>query len=270
MNQELIYIGDKILQNNSYLAEQVRQLKEEEYGKKTVRTAEWEKLFSHIGEAIKGTATSRHQIEEWADREGDRKVKAKVDLTQSLRTINFVRRSIWQLFDEEVKEDRFSSQTVIHVSKTLDPLLDDVTNHFCQIYSTNIRLESEKKEMRLAELSAPVVPITEGVAVLPLIGEIDPPRGQKIMEISLRKSSELSLDHLLIDVSGVPVIDTEIAQYIYQIVNALQLVGVHATLTGLRPKIAKAVVDMGVSFAHVHTKASLQQALEEIGIYNHN
>ena len=270
MREELIYIGEKILRNSDQLATRVRDLKTEEFGIATVRTANWEELFTYIGEAIISEETSLQQIELWAGREGEQKVEAEVELDQSLRTINFVRRAIWGIFEEELTNDHFASQTVVQACKLINELLDEITKHFSQTYSKNIRLEWDRKEMRLAELSVPVVPITEGVAVLPLIGEIDTNRAQLIMETSLNKSAEAELDYIFIDVSGVPEIDTLIANYIYQVVQALELVGVHATLTGLRPDTAKALVDMGVTFNHVHTKAGLHQALEEIGIYIHH
>ncbi|MYL49683.1 STAS domain-containing protein [Halobacillus litoralis] len=271
MREEITYIGEKIAKNSDNLANRVRELKTEEFGSATIRTANWEELFSYIGEVITGDGpSSMHHIEMWADREGEQKVEAEVELDQSLRTMNFVRRAIWGIFSEELSNDQFSSSTVVHICKTINEVLDEITKHFSQTYSRNIRLEWERKEMRMAELSVPVVPITKGVAVLPLIGEVDTNRAQLIMETSLNKSSEFELDYIFIDVSGVPVIDTLIANYIYQVVHALELVGVHATLTGLRPETAKSLVDMGVDFTHVHTKAGLHQALEEIGIYIHH
>lgn len=270
MREEHIYIGEKILENSDQLATRVRELKTEEFGSATVRTANWEELFTIIGEAVISEETPLQQIELWANREGEQKVKAEVELYQSLRAIKFVREAIWGIFEEELTEDHFSSKTVVQVGKMVNELLDEITKYFSQTYSANIRLEWERKELRLAEISVPVVPITEGVAILPLIGEIDTSRAQQIMEVSLNHSAEAELDYLFIDVSGVPVIDTLVANYIYQVVQALELIGVHATLTGLRPETAKALVDMGVTFNHVNTKAGLHQALEEIGIYIHH
>ncbi|WP_226581752.1 STAS domain-containing protein [Halobacillus litoralis] len=269
MNREMGYIADKVIKNKEHLSKSVKKLKKEEYGKEALFTADWAALFSFIGESLSGDESAAEKVKKWADREAENKVTKDAELDQSLRTIHYVRRSLWEVFAEELEEDAFSSRTIIEVCKTINLLLDDISNRFCKTYSESIRIESERRDTRLAELSVPVVPITEGVAVLPLVGEIDTPRAQLIMETSLSQSTELDLDYLFIDVSGVPLIDTYIATYIYQVVHALELVGVHVTLTGLRPETAKAVVDLGVDFKRIHTKSGLHQALKEIGVYIH-
>lgn len=114
-------------------------------------------------------------------------------LDQSLSTVSFVRRAIWNVFKEEIEEDKFPSSVAIKVGKTINPLLDDVSFHFSQVYLESIRIDTQKEDLRLAELSVSVVSITRGVAVLPLIGEIDSQRAQLLMETSLTQSTELDL-----------------------------------------------------------------------------
>ncbi|ELK46370.1 STAS domain-containing protein [Halobacillus sp. ACCC02827] len=270
MNTEYMYIGEKLINDHVMLSDKVEEIGRSEFPRGYNKTAAWEKLFVYLGEALlNGSGQVDDKVFRWAEEAAERKVEAGISLDQSLQTIGFVRRALWEVFETQIEGNRFSPSSILQVCKVVNPLIDKVALYFSQVYLENIRIETEKKETRLEELSVPVVPITEGVAVLPLIGEVDTIRAQWMMEHTLDKSTVLDLDFLFIDVSGVPVIDTVVAHYIYQVVHALELVGVHATLTGLRPETAKALVDMGIDFAHVHTKAGLHQALEEIGMYRH-
>ncbi|MYL36721.1 STAS domain-containing protein [Halobacillus litoralis] len=267
MNNELSYIKDKIVSSKKVLDEQVKAMKKKEYGVEALMTADWEQLFMFISESLEEETLDVHEkVKVWSEKEVASKINQGGELSQSLRAVHFVRRVLWDHFKEELEQDAFSSSTIIKVSKAVSSILDEVTRHFSESYSRSIQQEAERKETRLAELSVPVVTIVEGVAVLPLIGEVDPPRARMVMDTSLRRSTELDLDELFIDVSGVPIIDTYVANYIYQIFHALELVGVKTTLTGLRPEMAKTMVDLGVNFKRIQTKGGLEQALSDLGI----
>jgi rsbT co-antagonist protein RsbR len=118
----------------------------------------------------------------------------------------------------------------------------------------------------LEELSVPVVAINKNVAVVPLIGEIDTHRSQLILEVTMEESSKLKLEYLILDVTGVPVIDTMVADNLFKVIYALKLLGVETIITGIRPEIAQTIVSIGVNFKGVTTFADLPTALSSIDL----
>ncbi|UOR11041.1 STAS domain-containing protein [Halobacillus amylolyticus] len=275
MEEELAYIGKEIVEQRHELANRI-QAKEGKGFERNLVLANvsreqidgWRAtLFQYLGEALYGDyETIESQIEEWAIQTGDVASKYDVPLNEIIPTLGYCRTVIWNMFEKELAEDRFAAKTILHVSKLIDPLLDKVMHQLSQIYNKHHSEEWQKAQEKLMELSVPVVPITNGVAVLPIVGGIDTERAQLIMETSLEKSTKFQLQYLLIDISGVPAIDTSVAHYIFQVTHSLQLVGVETILTGIRPEIARSVVEMGMKFSKVKTRANLHQALNEIGV----
>ncbi|MBN8190557.1 STAS domain-containing protein [Bacillus sp. NTK074B] len=111
------------------------------------------------------------------------------------------------------------------------------------------------------ELSIPIVKVTDSIAILPLIGDIDTQRSKDLMERALTKGSALRLRYLITDLSGVNVVDTMVADQLFKVVAALKLTGIQAILTGIRPEIAQTMVNLGIVINHIPTFASLHTAL---------
>nr|WP_251030358.1 STAS domain-containing protein [Bacillus sp. ISL-35] len=119
-------------------------------------------------------------------------------------------------------------------------------------------------EASALELSIPVIKISNQIGVLPIIGDIDTQRAQELMNKALMKSSELSLEHLIIDLSGVPIIDTMVADRIFKVVRALSLLGVNTILSGIRPEIAQTMVNLGVNVSDIPVTSSVHMAMERL------
>ncbi|MBT2681030.1 STAS domain-containing protein [Bacillus sp. ISL-35] len=113
------------------------------------------------------------------------------------------------------------------------------------------------------ELSAPVISLTNHQGLLPLIGDIDTTRAKMILENTLQQCSQRDIHHLFVDLSGVAMIDTMVAHQIFQLLNALKLIGVNATLSGMRPEIAQTAVQLGISFKEIDIKTNLAQAIDQ-------
>ncbi len=124
------------------------------------------------------------------------------------------------------------------------------------------QLKDRQKEIN--ELSAPIVPIQKGIAVLPLIGAIDYTRVQHLLNNVLPGIPLINTEHLIIDFSGILTIDTEVAQHIYTIHSVLELLGIHVMFTGIRPNLSMAVVQAGIDFTTFNTFGSVKQAIESI------
>jgi rsbT co-antagonist protein RsbR len=117
-----------------------------------------------------------------------------------------------------------------------------------------------RQQRELLELSTPVVQLWHGVLALPLIGTLDSERTQVVMESLLQKIVETSAPLAIIDITGVPTVDTLVAQHLLKTVAAARLMGADCIISGIRPQIAQTIVHLGVDLADVVTKATLADA----------
>ncbi|KMY54108.1 anti-sigma factor antagonist [Bacillus sp. FJAT-27231] len=156
-----------------------------------------------------------------------------------------------------VKEHAF---IIKRINNMLDISLNETFFAFERL-SNEFKEETQKE---LAKLSAPIVPVKEGIVVLPLIGEVNDYRAAYIMENVIPKIAELEVDHVIVDFSGILTINTQIADYFRQIEEILHLMGMHVITTGLRPELAQTVVNAGIDFSRLEAYATVKQALESI------
>ncbi len=115
----------------------------------------------------------------------------------------------------------------------------------------------------MLELSTPVVTLWTNVLALPIIGTIDNSRAQTIMESLLDKIVETGAEMTIIDITGVPTVDTLTAQHLLKTVTAARLMGAECIISGIRPQIAQTIVELGIDLGDVITKASLADAFRE-------
>jgi rsbT co-antagonist protein RsbR len=117
-----------------------------------------------------------------------------------------------------------------------------------------------RQQRELLELSTPVVELWDGILALPLIGTLDSGRTQVVMESLLEKIVETGAAIAIIDITGVPTVDTLVAQHLMKTVAAARLMGADCIISGIRPQIAQTIVHLGVDLSAVTTKASLADA----------
>ena len=117
-----------------------------------------------------------------------------------------------------------------------------------------------RQQQELLELSTPVVQLWQGVLALPLIGTLDSARTQVVMESLLQAVVETGSEIAIIDITGVPVVDTLVAQHLLKTVAAARLMGADCIISGIRPQIAQTIVHLGVEISDVITKATLADA----------
>lgn len=117
-----------------------------------------------------------------------------------------------------------------------------------------------RQQAEMLELSTPVVKLWEGVLALPLIGTLDSARTQVVMETLLQNIVDTGSTIAIIDITGVPTVDTLVAQHLIKTVTAARLMGADCIISGIRPQIAQTIVHLGVNLGDVITKASLADA----------
>ncbi len=118
----------------------------------------------------------------------------------------------------------------------------------------------QRQQREMIELSTPVVQLWDNILALPLIGTLDSERTQVVMESLLQKIVETGASISIIDITGVPTVDTLVAQHLLKTVAAARLMGADCIISGIRPQIAQTIVHLGVNLSEVTTKASLADA----------
>ncbi|MDQ1143597.1 rsbT co-antagonist protein RsbR [Bacillus sp. SORGH_AS 510] len=141
--------------------------------------------------------------------------------------------------------------------KWVTPINKDVLNHYAASWQRTVSLQ----KIALQELSAPLIPIFDNITVMPLVGTIDTERAKRIMENLLQGVVKHHAQVVLIDITGVPVVDTMVAHHIIQASEAVRLVGAKCLIVGIRPEIAQTIVNLGINLDQVVTKSSLQKGV---------
>ncbi|WP_225448293.1 STAS domain-containing protein [Streptacidiphilus sp. P02-A3a] len=143
----------------------------------------------------------------------------------------------------------------------LSRLLDDLGLFTVESYTrTREELISAQAE-QLLDLSTPVVKLWDGVIGVPLVGTLDSARTMVVMEKLLQALIDSGSEQAIIDITGVPAVDTEVAQHLLKTVVAARLMGAECTISGIRPQIAQTIVALGIDFGDIVTKATLADAL---------
>jgi rsbT co-antagonist protein RsbR len=119
----------------------------------------------------------------------------------------------------------------------------------------------QQRAQEILEVSTPVLQVWEGVVVAPFIGTLDTQRAQQFMERLLERVVETNSSVALLDVTGVPSVDTRTAQHLIETISAVRLMGAQAVLTGVRPAIAQTLAHLGINLADVVTRSSLAAGL---------
>ncbi|MCU0492374.1 MAG: PAS domain-containing protein [Chloroflexaceae bacterium] len=119
----------------------------------------------------------------------------------------------------------------------------------------------EAQQAALRELSTPLIPITDDVVAMPLIGSIDSNRAQQVLETLLAGVAETRATTVILDITGVPVVDTQVASALLRAAQAVKLLGATVMLTGIRPEVAQTLVGLGLDMSAITTRSTLQSGI---------
>ena len=267
-------IGDQIIMNAANLAESALnlraaehvefQLKSEYEKKEAIKfSAEFIRL---IGEGLKAeNDTYLISVAEWGERLGEVAIGYGQSLEKSLIITAYFRNAVWSFIENLSQINDYSAKDIITIAKVMDPIIDRGVQGFSLSFVKSYNKASESFNVSLQELSVPVVPIFEGIAILPLIGDIDTNRAKILMDHATQRASDLKITKLILDLSGVSFIDTMVANHIFQLGAVLELIGVKTIITGVSPAIAQTSVQLNINLDRISTYSSLKQALTSIG-----
>jgi rsbT co-antagonist protein RsbR len=163
---------------------------------------------------------------------------------------------LFRRLGEEVKDSKMVADQIWGASELLDAF---------GLYTAEVFLKTREEIIRrtqedMLELSTPVVKLWDGILALPLIGTLDSARTQIVMETLLEAIVSTNSKVAIIDITGVPTVDTVVAQHLLKTVTAARLMGADCIISGIRPQIAQTIVHLGINLLDIATKATLRDA----------
>ncbi|MFJ7934985.1 STAS domain-containing protein [Sporosarcina sp. NPDC096371] len=188
-------------------------------------------------------------------------------------SIKFVNKAIdnfSQIAFDLLEEKKIINQNNLRLYMTLfdnwiRPLRESIIEAYAMEWERTVSLQ----KIALQELSASLIPVFEKISVMPLVGTIDTERAKLIMENLLEGVVKQRAEVVLLDITGVPVVDTMVAQHIIQAAEAVRLVGSKCMVVGIRPEIAQTIVALGINLNDFTTTSTLQRGMQEaLGLTN--
>lgn len=168
-------------------------------------------------------------------------------------------------------------QTFNRMAATIRQQTSDLESHYREIKQARDALEAahqqtleqleiiQRQQEAIRELSVPVLPVSRDTLVMPLVGALDSARLLQVQEQALERLAATRARRLLLDITGVPVVDSHVAQGLIRVVQMARLLGAEVTLIGIRPEVAQSIVGLGISLNGMRTCSDLQGALNQNG-----
>lgn len=186
------------------------------------------------------------------------------ELSSLIKPYADTRQLLIKILSQFCMDHGLTTEEVINVTSRLSYFLDISITETILKRERKTKETEEKQNQKITELSSPIIPIQNGMAVLPIIGDIDVEKSEFIMNRVIPRVTELKIECVIIDFSTIASIDTEIAARIFTIYDVLRLLGINAVFTGIRTDLVSRIIKSGINFSSIKTYATLQQALQDI------
>lgn len=208
-----------------------------------------------------------HELIQFAKNEGIAWAKHSLTLAFKLEWVQAIRRTLWEFLYNYTNNirDLTSNEDFFSMEKNINAMVDQFLNHFFISYS-KYKDELLSSQMKIVEnLSVPIIPISETICILPLIGAIDSKRIETIGDKVIDHIGKSHIQYLIIDLSGVAQMEGIIMQKLIQIIDGISMMGCQAVLTDLRSEIVKSMLKIGLNLNEkAITKGTLQLALADL------
>ena len=186
------------------------------------------------------------------------RAKSGYSATETATFIFALKKPIFEALRQDLAAD--SAEGLADATWQTTQLLDSLGLFTTERYQKSREDVITRQQQELLELSTPVVRLWENILALPLIGTLDSARTQVVMQNLLEAIVQTRSDFAIIDITGVPVVDTLVAQHLLKTVAAARLMGADCLISGIRPQIAQTIIHLGVDLTNVTTKATLADA----------
>ncbi len=210
-----------------------------QHGSSTLEGKEWTAVLSQLGQISRSRAMKGFSP------------------TETAMFIFSLKQPLFHHLDQELGSD---PKALAEETWKITTLLDRLGLHTVETFQKSREEVINRQQQDMLELSTPVVSLWDGIVALPVIGTLDSARTQVVMETLLQRIVEQEAAIAIIDITGVPTVDTLVAQHLLKTVAAARLMGADCIISGIRPQIAQTIVHLGVTLGEVTTKATLADA----------
>lgn len=216
-----------------------------------------------LGQAASGVDGLNHEAQSWEpvrrflDELSANRARMGQSSAQTASFVFSLKRPLFDALRARISDPKTLSDDVWKVTEMLDQLGLHTVLSFQRSREEVIARQQED----MLELSTPVVKLWDGILALPMIGTLDSARTQVVMESLLQRIVETGAEIAILDITGVPTVDTLVAQHLLKTVTAIRLMGGDCIISGVRPQIAQTIVHLGVDLQGITTKATLADAL---------
>jgi rsbT co-antagonist protein RsbR len=228
-------------------------------------TSEARKLMAALHQASRGDADpARFDDANWAPlreilAELSRSTAAKgISAGDTSRFVLAIKRPLFDAATRDHADDPKAMSASIWWASTL---ADRMAQYTLTTYQQSREEIIMRQQQDLLELSTPVIKLWDGVLAVPMIGTLDSGRTQLVMEALLQRIVDTGSEIAIIDITGVPTVDTLVAQHLLKTVTAIRLMGAECIISGVRPQIAQTIVHLGIDLQGITTKSTLADAL---------
>jgi rsbT co-antagonist protein RsbR len=208
------------------------------------------------------------EFEKWIVKVAQDEGHLRTPLQMILREFFNTQEQYLNLLDEfaEANKGQYDTRQIDSWRRIMLKCFSEVVTWFTEEYNNHSQKRLEAQQDLIRELSSPVISLTKDIALLPLVGDIDTARAKSMLENTLQQCNKLGVNQLFLDLSGVVMIDTMVAHQLFQLIEALSLIGVKTTISGLRPEIAQTAVQLGLSFDHISIRSTLSSAIKSANL----
>jgi rsbT co-antagonist protein RsbR len=209
-----------------------------------------------------------HDLESWIVKVAQDDEHLRTPLEMILQEFFNTQEQYLNLLEQfvETGQGQYDEKQIALWRRMIIRTIGEVVTWFTEEYNNHSQKRLQAQQALILELSSPVISLTEDIALLPLVGDIDTARVKIMLENTLQQCNKLGVSQLFLDLSGVVMIDTMVAHQLFQLIEALSLIGVKTTISGLRPEIAQTAVQLGLSFDQVSIKSTLSSAIRSANI----
>lgn len=210
----------------------------------------------------------QHNKEKWAAQVAKSRVEQDAEVHEVVEAIGNSRTVFWEAVTRFMDEhqDIVTNEDARRWNHLVNSSFDQLMTDFTEQFQTLMIARLSSQQELISELSCPVILIADTIGTLPLIGSIDTRRARVILESVPENCVAKRITNLVIDLSGVPIVDTMVAQQLYMLSKTLFLLGIRTVFSGIRPDVAQTSIQLGLDFSEYQTYGSLEQALASMGV----
>ncbi|WP_316568709.1 STAS domain-containing protein [Neobacillus sp. YIM B06451] len=267
------YFSEKIEANIDRITEQLLsemlsfynfRFQDEEQKEET--TEKFRELVQIVLNSLKDKDVKDHAFK-WGELIGAKSVENGGNLGRTIKGVTVYKNVIWSFLLEEGRNIQINNEELLDIIMETDHIFNNMVHGFSTSFTNNAeKLLQESRELYL-KISVPIVPISQKLAVLPLIGEINEMRSETLIVDSLDTCVKKRIETLVIDLSGVYEVDLIGIEVLFKLIRSLNLLGVKPVITGMKGELSQTFINLGINLQGISIYSNLEQALKELKFF---